>query len=307
VSVSPPATQDGRRSLDRQPRDRSRRSAAAPARHTLLKGARFAAITEDDAVRTIVDAATTNHGHWTVTANLDHLRRYLREPLARELIDGADLVVADGMPLIWASRLVGALLPERVTGSNMIWSISEAARARGQSVFLLGGEPGVADRAADVLTERYRGLRIAGTLCPPPGFETDPDELERIQDQIVTATPQIIFVALGFPKQDLLIRYLRPALPQASYIGVGISLSYITGEVPRAPAWMHTTGLEWLYRLVREPKRLARRYLFDGFPFAIRLLMSATFHRVYSDALWGSETDGSLDFTDVTAYGSSDG
>jgi N-acetylglucosaminyldiphosphoundecaprenol N-acetyl-beta-D-mannosaminyltransferase len=240
----------------------------------------------------IVDAAETKQGHWTITANLDHLRRYRKEPLAKELVDDADLVVADGMPLIWASRLVGGALPERVTGSNMIWSISEAACARRQSVFLLGGDPGVAERAAGILLRRYDGLDVTDTLCPPPGFESDINELERIQRRIVDASPEIIFVALGFPKQDLLIRRLRQVLPTASYVGVGISLSYMTGEVPRAPRWTHALGLEWLYRLAREPRRLARRYLVKGLPFAIRLLCSAAFHRVRAGSLlWGVDAN----------------
>jgi N-acetylglucosaminyldiphosphoundecaprenol N-acetyl-beta-D-mannosaminyltransferase len=262
-----------------------------PRRYVRLSGARFAAVTEADAVRGIIDAATSMTGHWTITANLDHLRRYKRDPIAKELMDRADLVVADGMPLIWASRLVGTSLPERVTGSNMIWSISEAARSRRQSVYLLGGDPGVAERAAQILVERYEGLDIAGTLCPPIGFEKDVYELDRILREITEAAPQIVFVALGFPKQDLLIKRLRRAFPGASYIGVGISLSYITGEVPRAPGWTHTLGLEWLYRLLREPRRLVRRYLLDGVPFALRLLASAICHRFHAGSRWGWDTD----------------
>jgi N-acetylglucosaminyldiphosphoundecaprenol N-acetyl-beta-D-mannosaminyltransferase len=121
-----------------------------------LMGAPMGVVTEADAVRAIVDAAGAGRGHWTITANLDHLRRYHRDPIQKGLIDEADLVVADGMPLIWASRLAGEPLPERVSGSSMVWSICEAASARGASVFLLGGD-------------RYPGLEIAGTACPPIG------------------------------------------------------------------------------------------------------------------------------------------
>jgi N-acetylglucosaminyldiphosphoundecaprenol N-acetyl-beta-D-mannosaminyltransferase len=235
-------------------------------------GARIAAITEADAVQTIVDAATAGRGHWTITANLDHMRRYRREPIAKALIDRADLVLADGAPLVWASRLAGAALPERVAGSNMIWSISEAASRCQASVYLLGGDPGVADRAAQVLLEQYAGLEVAGTLCPPMGFEQDERELDHIQSQIVEAAPDIVFVGLGFPKQDLLITRLRRLLPHASFIGVGISLSFVAGEVSRAPSWTHGLGLEWLYRLLQEPRRLVHRYLAQGVPFALWLL-----------------------------------
>lgn len=256
-----------------------------------LMGAPMGVVTEANAVQSIVDAAVAGRGHWTITANLDHLRRYRRDPVQKGLIDEADLVVADGMPLIWASRLAGEPLPERVSGSSMVWSICEAASARRLSVFLLGGDPGVAARAAEIFRDRYPGLEIAGTACPPVGFENDDQQLDRIQRQVTEAAPRIVFVALGFPKQDLLIRMLRGSLPRASFLGVGISLSYATGDVSRAPGWICGLGLEWAYRLSQEPtRRLARRYLLHGLPFGLRLMASAARHRVRrggTGAVWG--------------------
>jgi N-acetylglucosaminyldiphosphoundecaprenol N-acetyl-beta-D-mannosaminyltransferase len=246
-----------------------------------LMGAPMGVVTEARAVQTIIAAAQAARGHWTITANVDHLRRYRRDPVAKGLIDDADLLVADGMPLIWASRLAGEPLPERVSGSSMVWSICEAAAARRQSVFLLGGDPGVAERAAEIFRDRCPDLQIAGTACPPMGFENDERELDRIRRQVTEAAPRIVFVALGFPKQDLLIRSLRSSLPHASFLGVGISLSYVTGDLSRAPDWICRLGLEWAYRLAQQPtRRLARRYLVDGLPFALRLMMSAAWHRV---------------------------
>jgi len=245
-----------------------------------LMGAPMDVVSEARAVHDIVAAAEAGQGHWTITANLDHLRRYRCDPLAKSLIDDADLVVADGMPLIWASRLVGEPLPERVSGSSMVWSICEAASAHGQSVFLLGGDPGVAERAAKVFQDSYPGLQIAGTACPSIGFEHDELKLGRIQREVTEAAPQVVLVALGFTKQDLLIRKLRGSLPHASFLGVGISLSYVTGDLSRTPSWICRLGLEWAYRLSQEPtRRLARRYLVDGLPFALRLMMSAAWHR----------------------------
>jgi N-acetylglucosaminyldiphosphoundecaprenol N-acetyl-beta-D-mannosaminyltransferase len=271
--------------------DSGKGEAVAAPRHVRLAGARFAAVTETDAVRRIVGAAAARRGHWTITANLDHLRRYRQDEIARQLIDDADLVVADGMPLVWASRLTGASLPERVAGSNMIWSISEAACRGHQSIFLLGGNPGIAERAAQVLLERYRGLEIAGTLCPTLGFEKNARELDRIERRVVEASPQIVFVALSFPKQELLIQRLRRVLPRASFIGVGISLSFVAGEVSRAPRWVQSVGLEWLYRLLHEPRRLARRYLVYGLPFALKLLTAAARHRGGPGMHWGWDYD----------------
>jgi N-acetylglucosaminyldiphosphoundecaprenol N-acetyl-beta-D-mannosaminyltransferase len=254
---------------------------AKPVRRMRLMGAPMDIVTEEHAVQTIIGAAEAGSGHWTITANLDHLRRYRRDPVAKDLIDSADLVVADGMPLIWASRVAGKPLPERVSGSSMVWSICEAARARQQSVFLLGGDPGVAERAAEIFRERYPGLEIVGTACPPVGFESSERELSRIKRQVTEAAPRIVFVALGFTKQDLLIRALRSSLPNASFLGVGISLSYATGDLSRAPDWICRLGLEWAYRLSQEPTRiLIRRYIIDGVPFAVRLMTAAVWHRV---------------------------
>lgn len=249
-----------------------------------LMGAPVAPITEASAVKVIIDAAEAGRGHWTITANLDHLRRYSCEPIATSLIDGADLVVADGMPVIWASRLAGDPLPERVSGSSMVWSICEAASARGLSIFLLGGAPSVAERAASVFRERYQNLEVVGTACPPMGFENDEQELDRLVMQLIEANPRIVLVALGFPKQDLLIRRLRRFLPNAAFLGIGISLSYATGDLTRAPVWICNLGLEWAYRLSQEPTRpLARRYLAHGLPFSLRLLMSSVLCRMRSE------------------------
>jgi N-acetylglucosaminyldiphosphoundecaprenol N-acetyl-beta-D-mannosaminyltransferase len=246
----------------------------------LVMGVPMAAVTERQACRRVVAAAQEGHGSWTVTANLDHLRRHRAEPVAQLLIESADLVVADGAPLIWASRLAGAALPQRVAGSNMIWGMAREAAAAGISVYLLGGDPGVADKAAGVLRDRHPDLRVAGTYCPPFGFEHDRGELELIEQAVEEAAPDLVLVGLGFPKQDLLIQRLRQALPSASFVGVGISFSFVAGEVARAPVWTQRLGIEWLYRLVQEPRRLGRRYLVDGLPFALSLFGSALGHRL---------------------------
>ncbi|MHB8241783.1 MAG: WecB/TagA/CpsF family glycosyltransferase [Solirubrobacteraceae bacterium] len=241
----------------------------------------MAVVTEATAVQAVVGAAEAARGHWMITANLDHLRRYHRDPVEKGLIDEADLVVADGMPLIWASRIAGEGLPERVSGSNMVWSICEAASAARQSVFLLGGDPGVAERSARIFQDTYPDLEIAGTMCPRVGFEIDERELDLIERRVVDAEPRIVFVALGFPKQDLLIRRLRSSLPDVAFLGVGISLSYVTEDLSRAPVWVCNLGLEWAYRLAHEPtRRLARRYIVNGLPFGVRLMGAAVWHRI---------------------------
>jgi N-acetylglucosaminyldiphosphoundecaprenol N-acetyl-beta-D-mannosaminyltransferase len=245
-----------------------------------ILGLRVAALNERDAAERLIQAALAGYGHWTITANLDHLRRYQRDPQARRLLDSADVVVADGTPLVWASRLAGTPLPERVAGADMIWSISEAAGEAGISVYLLGGNRDVAEQAARVLRERYPALRIAGTLCPPHGFEGNVGQLDEIERALSAAKPGIVMVALGFPKQDLVIERLRAALPHASLLGVGIGLSFVAGELRRCPHWTGRLGLEWCHRLAHEPRRLAGRYLLHGVPFGLWLLGSAAGHRL---------------------------
>ncbi|MCC7205520.1 MAG: WecB/TagA/CpsF family glycosyltransferase [Phycisphaeraceae bacterium] len=240
-----------------------------------LPGARLHAITERQCIAVILDQLARRRGGWVVTHNLDHLHRLGADPAFDALCRTASLRVADGMPLIWASRLAGRPLPERVAGSNLISSLSAAAADHGRSIFLLGGSPGAADQAADVLRRRHPSLRIAGCLCPPMGFERDPAQIDHIRQTIASCSPDIIFVALGAPKQEQLIAQLAPHLPHAWWLGVGISFSFLAGHVRRAPLWMQKLGLEWLHRLAQEPGRLARRYLVDGLPLALALFVKA--------------------------------
>ncbi|MFI6599044.1 WecB/TagA/CpsF family glycosyltransferase [Nonomuraea sp. NPDC050536] len=198
----------------------------------------------------------------------------------RGLVDSAEIVVADGMPLVWASRLAGTPLPERVTGADLIWSLSELAALRGWPIYLLGGPPGVAARAAGQLVERHPRLVVCGVDAPPYGFDASDGGREEVRRKVVGAGPRLVFVGLGFPRQDRLIAELRRDLPDAWFVGCGAAIAFAAGTVPRAPRWMRRTGLEWAFRLVSEPGRLARRYLVHDLPFAATVLTSALLHRL---------------------------
>lgn len=233
-----------------------------------LLGVRLHAITEAECVAVVLDELDAGRGGWVTTPNLDHLRRLVRDDEFRALCAPSSLAVADGAPLVLASKLQRTPLPTRVAGSDLISSLSAGAARRGRSVYLLGGDPGTAEGAARVLGARHPTLRIAGTSCPEPGFDRDPARMRAIVDELVRAKPDVVYVALGSPKQEKLIAALMPALPGAWWLGIGISFSFLTGDVQRAPRWMRSTGLEWVHRLAQEPRRLARRYLVDGLPFA---------------------------------------
>lgn len=254
---------------------------------TTVAGLDFDALSEGEVVARITADLAHGQGGWVITPNIDICRQARKDPAARDLVRRASLVVADGMPLVWAARLHGDPLPERVAGASLIFTLSAAAAAAGRSVYLLGGAPGVPELAAAELTRRYPGLRVAGTDAPPFGFDRDPAELAAVRDRIERAQPDIVFAGLGFPRQEHVITALTPGLPGAWFIGCGAAIPFAAGTLSRAPRWMQQAGLEWSWRLLTEPRRLFRRYLVDDLPFALRLIARTAAARVVS-ASWAA-------------------
>jgi N-acetylglucosaminyldiphosphoundecaprenol N-acetyl-beta-D-mannosaminyltransferase len=252
----------------------------APAETASVMGLPFHRLDEQGLIRRFVDGARRGEGGWIVTPNLDILRQYISSPEARQLIHQASHRMADGLPIVWASRLAGVGLPARVPGSDLVLTLPEAAAEAGLSVFLLGGNPGVAGEAAANLQARHPRLGDVGFYSPPFGFEDDPEEWDRIRLRLRAARPDLVLVGLGFPKQERVIRALRDELPGAWFAGVGISLSFLAGDQPRAPLVLQRLGLEWMHRLCHEPRRLYQRYVIQGIPFAVRLFRWALRRRL---------------------------
>ncbi|MET0415433.1 MAG: WecB/TagA/CpsF family glycosyltransferase [Actinoplanes sp.] len=241
-----------------------------------LDGTGIDRITEEEVVAVVRDALAHGRGGRIITPNIDVLRQAQADPEARRYLDDADLIVADGMPLIWASRLGGRPLPERVAGSSLIWSLSRGLGRDQRSIFMMGGhKKDGAARAADRLAAECPGLRVAGTYWPPFGFDRDPATYADVCAKVIDAAPDLVFVGLGFPKQERVIERLRPALPHTWFIGCGAAVNFVAGDIDRAPRWMQRTGLEWAHRLGTEPRRLAGRYLRHDAPYALRLLAQA--------------------------------
>ena len=190
-----------------------------------------------------------------------------RQPRFAEALRSADLCVPDGISIVLAARLLGQPVPERVPGGELMERLCLESARHGLSVFFLGGLPGAAEGAARRFASRSPGFRLAGTYCPPPGFENDPFECARIRRRITQAKPDLLCVAFGAPRQELWMRETCPTLPIGAAISVGAALDTQSGLRRRAPAWTHRIGCEWLYRLVREPRRLWKRYLIGNTHF----------------------------------------
>jgi len=199
-----------------------------------------------------------------------------RDPRFADAMLDADLSVPDGVSVVMASRILGAPIPERVTGGDLMERMCEEAAHHGFRVFFLGGLPGAAPLAAHNLRARYPGLRVCGTWCPPPGFETDPAELDRIQQAIDAAAPDLLCVALGAPKQEIWIRENRSRLHVGVIMAVGAALDTQAGLRRRAPKWVQAIALEWLFRLLMEPRRLWRRYLIGNAHFILLVMAQWT-------------------------------
>jgi N-acetylglucosaminyldiphosphoundecaprenol N-acetyl-beta-D-mannosaminyltransferase len=233
----------------------------------------FDHVTESEVVDTVEQAWRAGRGGWIVTPNVDIWLRTRREASCAELVSRADLVVADGMPLVWASRIAGTPLPERVAGSTLIERLSEAASRQGRAVFIVGGGlPGTSVTAGEALAGRYPGLRFAGSVVPEFGYEKDPEQVAAIVDQVAASGADLVLVGLGFPKQERLAETLCERLPTAWVLGCGGGIQMAAGEAKRPPLWAQRMGVEWIVRLLQEPRRLGHRYLVDDVPAALILL-----------------------------------
>jgi N-acetylglucosaminyldiphosphoundecaprenol N-acetyl-beta-D-mannosaminyltransferase len=253
----------------------------SPANAVTLLGVRLDNFSQQELVDHIVASASRGTGGWMVNPNVDVLRQIVGDPALRELVAGADLAIADGMPLVWASRLQGTPLRERIPASEAVGPLCVAAAAHKLGVFLLGGPPGIAERAGEVLAEQSPGLAV-GHLCPPFGFEKDAAAMAEIDQALAVAAPGIVFCAFGFPKQERLMQGLRQRFPAMWFIGSGGTFSMVAGDTPKAPVWMRKSGLEWVHRLRLEPRRLFERYIVHDVPFALRLLGSSGWARLSS-------------------------
>ncbi len=233
-----------------------------------LWGVPFASLTLAGTTTAIAELVEAGRPSLIITANTHYVMITEEHPDLREINAAAALILADGAPVVWASRWAGTPLPERVAGSDLIFELSRMAAARGYRLFFLGGAEGVADEAARRLAARYPGLQVVGTECPP-FREPTPEEEAALADRIRAARPDILLVAFGQPKGERWIFRNLQRLEVPVCIQVGASLDFAAARIRRAPRWMQKIGLEWAFRLGLEPRRLFRRYARNGW-FLVR-------------------------------------
>jgi len=238
-----------------------------------------------EAVRAIArHAAGGGSPACVVTPNAQHIVLLESEASLRDAYAHAELVVADGASVLLASRLLGERLQKRVAGIDLFQRLCGAAAKLGLRVFLLGGRPGSAARAIEKLSRQFPALTVVGICCPPLGFEHDERELQAIEDAIRATRPDLLFVALGAPKQEAWMHQRGRRLGVPALIGVGGSFDIVAGLVPRAPRFLQRLGCEWLHRLLREPRRLWKRYLFGNSRFFWIILRQAGRRLLRSEA-----------------------
>jgi N-acetylglucosaminyldiphosphoundecaprenol N-acetyl-beta-D-mannosaminyltransferase len=219
-------------------------------------------VTFDGALGAIAELVDRRNGGAVFTPNVDHVVKAESNAEFRAAYSRADLRLADGMPILWAAKILGSPLPEKVSGSDLIMPLAQFAARREWRVYLLGGGHGVAEQAADKFS-RELGLNVVGTDSPVVDLEGNAERPDEMIDKLLAAKPDLVLVALGAPKQELWIDRFGDRIKPAVAMGVGGSLDFVVGRVTRAPAWMSRAGLEWLFRLWQEPRRMWRRYLIE--------------------------------------------
>lgn len=236
-------------------------------------GVPFTPVTRGEAADLVASLIEARVPSYFITANTHYVMLTRDHPDLRTINDHAAFILADGAPVVWASRLAGTPLPERVAGSDLIFDICEQGARKGYRVFLLGGQEGVGEQAARRLTERYPGLQIVGIESPPFRKPT-PEEHEQILERIRTAKPDILLIAFGQPKGErwMFENYQATGVPVS--VQVGASLDFAAGRVSRAPLWIQKICMEWAYRLCLEPRRLFSRYARNAW-FILQMLIGS--------------------------------
>lgn len=236
-----------------------------------LFGVKIDSITMSEAVSTIfgwMDKKETNC-KFVITPNVDHIVQVQSSVALQAAYKNAALVVTDGRPVVWAANFLGVHIPETVPGSDLVPAIFEYAQTNNKpiKVFLLGAMPGVADRAKVLISQQWSLVDVVGTLSPDFGFDKNEAESKKICETVNASGAELLVIGLGAPKQELWVTKYASHISVKAALCVGATIDFMAGEKPRAPIWMRKLALEWLHRMLSEPKRLAKRYIIDAIVF----------------------------------------
>ncbi len=249
-----------------------------------LFGIRIDALRMNEAVASLNQwiAKPFDRCRFVVTPNVDHAVLLQENQHLRDSYREADLILADGHPIVWASKLLRQPLPERVPGSELVPKLFDSSSQSGNPmrVFLLGAAPGVAEIAAKNMKASWPTVETVGIYSPPLGFEHDAAESAKILYLIDAVRPDVLVVGLGAPKQEIWVHQHRDQIGAKVALCVGATIDFLAGEKHRAPLWMQRSGIEWLHRMCSEPKRLVKRYAKDAWIFpqlVLRQMFGAPF------------------------------
>lgn len=214
----------------------------------------------DEALDVIEKLVKEDANAYVVTPNVDHIVRLEYDREFRAAYKNANLILADGMPLIWISKIYGTPIKQKISGADLLPKLCERAAKKNYTMFFLGAPEGVGERARQVLEHQYQGLKVVGTYSPPYMFEKNAEEVRKIVKMLREIKPDILILGLSGPRQENFIYRYRNIMGVPVSLGLGASLDFAAGSSKRAPKWMQDHGLEWLYRMIHD-KRLVRRYL----------------------------------------------
>jgi N-acetylglucosaminyldiphosphoundecaprenol N-acetyl-beta-D-mannosaminyltransferase len=236
-----------------------------------LMGCQVDNLSMEDTLVRVEEFIRSGRPHQHVVVNVDKLVKASRDPELRRIINDCALINADGMPVVWAARLLGKPLKERVAGIDLFEALMRRAGDRGWRVFLLGAREEVVRAVCDTYRGRYPALRIAGYRN---GYWSEQEEAA-VVEQIQASRAELLFVAISSPKKEQFLGRYQGAMRIPFAMGVGGSFDVAIGKVRRAPLWMQRAGLEWFFRFLQEPRRMARRYFFDDLAFVWLLIKEA--------------------------------
>lgn len=220
-------------------------------------------LTMDETLQAIDNLIKQKKNAYVVTPNVDHIVQLEKDTELQKVYENASLILTDGKPLLWIAKWYGTPIKEKISGSDLFPLLCNMAAQKGYKMFFLGAAEGVAAKAAQNLSKRFKGLQVVGTYSPPFGFEKDLEEIDKINNMIRKTQPDILIVGLGCPKQEKFMYHHCKELGVPISFGLGASFDFEAGNIKRAPRWMANHGLEWLFRITQDPKRMAKRYLVD--------------------------------------------